>query len=131
MINRGYSNFNVKCDAITNVKDINTRHIKSALSTVNTLMREKSIIETIEQIEASIKTGQINKREFKKKKERILSLIEKLPASYKEHYKEHNAKGLKDIEAYLDSVESTVVEMDKIKKLMKKRYSKEGDSCEK
>ena len=58
---------------------------KSALHDVNTLMTEKSIISTIDQIEGLLKTGQINENEFKKKRERVLSLIEKLPLSYKKH----------------------------------------------
>lgn len=93
--------------------------VKSALSTVNTLMKEKSIIETVEQIGILLNTGRINKRVFKKKKERILSLIEKLPTSYKEH----NAKGLKEIEEYLYNVESKVVEIEKYRAFMKKNYS--------
>lgn len=93
--------------------------VKSALYAVNTLMTEKSIISTIDQIEGLLKTGKINKREFKKKKERILSLIEKLPTSYKEK----NNKGLREIEEYLDSVESVVSKIDRDKTLLKKRYS--------
>lgn len=92
--------------------------VKSALYTVNTLMTEKSIISTIDQIEGLLKTGQINGKEFKKKKERILSLIEKLPVSYKKK----NNKGLKEIEEYLDNVESAVSKMDRDKALLKKRY---------
>ena len=41
--------------------------VKSALYDVNTLMTEKSIISTIDQIEGLLKTGQINENEFKKK----------------------------------------------------------------
>lgn len=92
--------------------------VKSALYTVNTLMTEKSIISTIDQIEGLLKTGQINGKEFKKKKERILSLIEKLPTSYKKK----NNKGLKEIEEYLDNVESAVSKIDRDKALLKKRY---------
>ena len=92
--------------------------VKSALYTGNTLMTEKSIISTINQIEGLLKTGQINKREFKKKKERILSLIEKLPVSYKKK----NNKGLRKIEEYLNNVESTVSKIDRDKALLKKRY---------
>ena len=92
--------------------------VKSALYTGNTLMTEKSIISTINQIEGLLKTGQINKREFKKKKERILSLIEKLPVSYKKK----NNKGLRKIEEYLNNMESTVSKIDRNKVLLKKRY---------
>ena len=42
--------------------------VKSALHDVNTLMTEKSIISTIDQIEGLLKTEQINGKEFKKKK---------------------------------------------------------------
>lgn len=92
--------------------------VKSALHDVNTLMTEKSIISTIDQIEGLLKTGQINENEFKKKKERILSLIEKLPLSYKKH----NAKGIAEIKKYLEDVDSAVSKIDRDKALLKKRY---------
>ena len=88
---------------------------------VNTLMTEKSIISTIDQIEGLLKTGQINRKEFKKKRERILSLIEKLPLSYKKH----NAKSIRKIKSYLDDVDGAVSKMERDKALLKKRYSKE------
>lgn len=95
--------------------------VKSALHDVNTLMTEKSIISTIDQIEGLLKTGQINGKEFKKKKERILSLIEKLPLSYKKH----NAEGISEIKSYLDDVDGAVSKIERDKALLKKRYSKE------
>lgn len=49
--------------------------VKSALHDVNTLMTEKSIISTIDQIEGLLKTGQINEKEFKKKKEKRKNII--------------------------------------------------------
>lgn len=49
-MNKGYPKCNIKCNDITDVKDMNKMCVKSALSTVNTLMKEKSIIETVEQI---------------------------------------------------------------------------------
>ena len=95
---------------------------KSALYDVNTLMKEKSIISTIDQIEGLLKTGQINENEFKKKRERILSLIEKLPLSYKKH----NAKGIAEIKKYLEDVDGAVSKIEREKALLKKRYSKGG-----
>lgn len=95
--------------------------VKSALHDVNTLMTEKSIISTIDQIEGLLKTGQINGKEFKKKRERILSLIEKLPLSYKKY----NAKSIRKIKSYLDDVDGAVSKMERDKALLKKRYSKE------
>ena len=92
--------------------------VKSTLHDVNTLMTEKSIISTIDQIEGLLKTGQINGKESKKKRERILSLIEKLPLSYKKH----NAKGIRKIKSYLDDVDSAVSKIERDKALLKKRY---------
>lgn len=92
---------------------------KSALHDVNTLMTEKSIISTIDQIEGLLKTGQINKNEFKKKRERILSLIEKLPLSYKKH----NARNIAEIKKYLEDVDGAVSKIERNKVLLKKRYS--------
>lgn len=92
--------------------------VKSTLHNVNTLMTEKSIISTIDQIEGLLKTGQINGKEFKKKKERILSLIEKLSLSYKKH----NAKGISKIKSYLDDVDGAVSKIERDKALLKKRY---------
>jgi hypothetical protein len=91
---------------------------KSALHDVNTLMTEKSIISTIDQIEGLLKTGQINENEFKKKRERILSLIEKLPLSYKKH----NAKSIAEIKKYLEDVDGAVSKIERDKALLKKRY---------
>ena len=96
--------------------------VKSALHDVNTLMTEKSIISTIDQIEGLLKTGQINGNEFKKKRERILSLIEKFPLSYKKH----NAKGIAEIKKYLEDVDGAVSKIEREKALLKKRYSKGG-----
>lgn len=92
---------------------------KSALHDVNTLMTEKSIISTIDQIEGLLKTGQINGNEFKKKRERILSLIEKLPLSYKKY----NARNIAEIKKYLEDVDSAVSKIEREKALLKKRYS--------
>ena len=93
--------------------------VKSALYDVNTLMTEKSIISTIDQIEGLLKTGQINENEFKKKRERILSLIEKLPLSYKKH----NARNIAEIKKYLEDVDGAVSKIERDKALLKKRYS--------
>lgn len=92
--------------------------IESALNTVNTLMKQKSIFETVGQIEGLLKTGQISEKEFKKKKERVLSLIDKLPADYKKN----NSKSIREIKKYLDNMESTVSKIDSRKAFLKEMY---------
>jgi hypothetical protein len=92
--------------------------IESALNTVNTLMKQKSIFETVGQIEGLLKTGQISEKEFKKKKERVLSLIDKLPADYKKN----NSKSIREIKKYLDNIESTVSKIDSRKAFLKEMY---------
>ena len=92
--------------------------IESALNTINTLMKQKSIFETIGQIEGLLKTGQISKKEFKKKKERILSLIDKLPADYKKN----NGRSIREIKKYLDNMENTVSKIDNRKAFIKENY---------
>ena len=79
---------------------------KSVLSMVNGAMRRQVICNNIEELEKLFESGQLEEVEFKDRKNKILSLIDKLPESDKEI----NAEAYTKIKKNLDNMERMLTE---------------------